>query len=38
MKGKRGDLFIEINIIIPEELTKEEIKLYKQLKKIGEKN
>ncbi len=37
MKGNKGDLFIEINIVLPEELTKEEIKLYEKLKKVAEK-
>lgn len=34
MKGKTGDLFIEINIVIPENLTKKEIKLYEKLKQL----
>lgn len=37
MKGKRGDLFIEINIVMPDKLSKEEIKLYKELKELKEK-
>ena len=38
MKGNQGDLFIEINIVMPEKLTKEEIKLYKELKELKEKD
>lgn len=38
MKGKQGDLFIDINIINPPELTEEEIKLYEELKEISKYN
>ena len=37
MKGKRGDLFIEMNIIMPDKLSKEETKLYEELKELKEK-
>lgn len=35
MKGNRGDLYIEINIVNPPSLTEEEIKLYEKLKEIS---
>ena len=35
MKGNRGDLFIEINIVNSPELTEEEIKLYEELKALS---
>lgn len=35
MKKNQGDLFIEINIISPQELTEEEIKLYEKLKDLS---
>ena len=38
MKKNTGDLYVEINIIVPEKLTDEEIDLYKKLKAIREKN
>lgn len=38
MKKKTGDLYIEINIVIPEELSDRELELYKELKEIREKN
>ncbi len=37
-KGGRGDLVINIQIMIPKELTKEEIELFKQLKNISSYN
>lgn len=37
-KGGRGDLIINIQIMIPKELTKEEIELFKQLKNISSYN
>lgn len=38
MKGRQGDLFIEINIVNPPELTEKEIRLYEKLKKVSEYN
>ena len=38
MKGKQGNLFIEINIVMPPELTDKEIKLYERLKKSSDYN
>ena len=38
MKKNQGDLFIEINIISPQELTEEEIKLYEKLKDLSKNN
>lgn len=38
MKGNQGNLFIETNIVIPPELTDQEIKLYEKLKKVSEYN
>jgi len=35
MKGKRGDLYIETNIVNPLNLTKEQKKLYEQLRDIS---
>ncbi|MBU5313688.1 DnaJ domain-containing protein [Tissierella carlieri] len=37
MKGNKGDLYIEINIINPPSLTEEEVKLYEKLKEISRK-
>lgn len=37
-KGGRGDLIINIQIMIPKELTKEEVELFKQLKNISNYN
>ena len=34
MKGNKGDLFLEVNIVMPEKLTEEEIKLYEKLKEL----
>lgn len=36
MKKNTGDLYIEINIVIPENLSDKEVELYKQLKEIRE--
>lgn len=36
LKGKTGDLFVEFNIVNPDKLTEEQIKLYKEIKKIEE--
>ncbi|WP_313755809.1 DnaJ C-terminal domain-containing protein [Tissierella sp.] len=38
MKGNQGDLYIEMNIVIPPSLAEEEIKLYEKLKEIARKN
>ncbi|MFY9213366.1 MAG: DnaJ C-terminal domain-containing protein [Tissierellaceae bacterium] len=38
MKGNRGNLYIEINIVNPPSLTKEEEKLYKKLSEISRYN
>ena len=38
IKKKTGDLYIEINIVVPQELTDEEVELYKKLKDIREKD
>lgn len=38
MKKNTGDLYVEINIVVPEKLTDEEIELYKKLKEIREKD
>lgn len=35
MKGNKGDLYLEINIVNPSTLTKDEEKLYKKLKNIS---
>ncbi|WP_312906306.1 DnaJ C-terminal domain-containing protein [Tissierella praeacuta] len=35
MKGNQGDLYIEMNIVIPQNLTEEEIKLYEKLKQLS---
>lgn len=35
MKGNQGDLYIEMNIVIPQNLTEEEIKLYEKLKQVS---
>lgn len=35
MKGKQGDLYIQINIVNPPNLTKKEEKLYKELKELN---
>jgi curved DNA-binding protein len=32
--GKRGDQLVEIQIVIPKEITEEEEKLYQQLREI----
>ena len=37
MKNNQGDLYLEMNIIMPEELSDEEIKLYEKLKEINPK-
>lgn len=34
-KGGRGDLIAEVKIIVPKELTKEEIQIYEKLKEIS---
>ncbi len=34
-KGGRGDLIAEVKIIVPKELTKEEIEIYEKLKEIS---
>ena len=34
-KGGRGDLFAEIKIVVPKQLTEEEIEIYKKLKEIS---
>lgn len=36
MKKNTGDLYIEINIVIPEELSEKEVELYEGLKKLRE--
>ena len=36
MKGSKGDLYIETNIVNPPNLSKEQIKLYKELKAIDD--
>lgn len=36
MKNKKGDLYIEINLVNPRELSEEQIELYKKLKKTVE--
>ena len=36
MKGDQGNLFLEINIVNPPDLTDKEIKLYEKLKKISD--
>lgn len=36
MKKNTGDLYIEINIVVPEELTDREVELYEELKKLRE--
>lgn len=36
MKKNKGDLYIEINIVIPEELSDREVELYKEMKKLRE--
>ena len=36
--GKRGNLIAQINIVVPEKLTKEEIEMFKKLKKISKFN
>ena len=38
MKKNQGDLFIEINIVSPQELTEEEVKLYEKLKEFSNNN
>lgn len=38
MEGRQGHLFLEMNIVNPPELTKEEIRLYEELKKVSEYN
>ncbi len=38
MKGKRGHLFIEMNIVNPPKLTDEEKELYEKLKKVSDYN
>lgn len=38
MKKNTGDLYVEINIVVPEKLTDEEVELYKKLKEIREKD
>lgn len=38
MKGKKGDLYVKINIVNPPKLTKEEEKLYEKLKEISDYN
>lgn len=38
MKGKQGNLYLEMNIVNPPELTEKEIKLYEKLKKLSEFN
>ncbi len=37
MKGNQGDLYLEVNIVIPQNLSDEEIKLYEKLKEISNK-
>ncbi len=37
MKGEEGDLYIEFKIILPPNLSEEEIKLYEELRKIEKK-
>ncbi len=37
MKGNIGDLFVEVNITFPKDLSKEEIGLYEKLKEIKQK-
>lgn len=37
-KGRRGDLFLDINIVHPDSITKEEEELYKKLKEISNYN
>ncbi len=36
MKKNIGDLYIEINIVIPEELSEKEVELYEEMKKLRE--
>lgn len=36
--GKRGNLIAQINIVVPEKLTKEEIEMFKKLKEISKFN
>lgn len=38
MKGNRGDLYFMVSIIIPSELSQEEIELYKSLKELSNLN
>ena len=35
MKGNKGDLYIEINIVNPPELNPEMLKLYEELSRIS---
>jgi len=37
MKGKQGDLYLEINIVNPPSLSDEEIKLYEKLRELSQK-
>ena len=37
-EGKRGKLIAQINIVVPEKLTKEEIEMFKKLKEISKFN
>ncbi len=34
MKGNKGDLYIETNIVNPDNLSKEQIKLYEELRQL----
>ncbi len=36
MKGNKGDLYIEINMINPPSLSKEQIRLYEELRRTME--
>lgn len=38
MKDNKGDLYLEINIVNPPELSKEELKLYEKLSKVSKYN
>jgi len=37
-KGERGDLFAEVKIVVPKQVTKEEIALYEKLKEVSKFN
>ena len=36
--GQYGDLFVQLNVVIPKNLSQEEIDLFKQLKELRNKN